>query len=159
MAPDGKLTPAQFEIPQKIWHAVRSDRYVRRSTTLRFIVTVIALVVLITAMLRGAAAVVQIRTADHELQITLVNTHNQPVMWATVRTSVDGHELELLTTDDLGRVTSKKHGIEDVFVSAEATGYRRAGIVVEETPQRLQIILTPQTRGDPRLKNAYGSSL
>ena len=82
---------------------------------------------------------------DHELLITVVNAKGEPIVGATVRTSTAGYDLELLTTDNAGQVTSKKRGTESVSIVTEAAGYRPANLGVGGAPATLKIIMMPQT--------------
>lgn len=68
---------------------------------------------------------------DRELQITVVDPKGEPIVGATVRTSLGEHELESLTTDASGQVVSKKRGEEVVFIGTEAPGYFRAELIAD----------------------------
>ncbi len=83
---------------------------------------------------------------DRELLITVVNAKDEPVVDAMVRTSTGGHELEVLTTNDSGQVTSKKRGTESVSIQTEALLYRPTTMGVGGAPPTLKIMLMPITK-------------
>ena len=82
---------------------------------------------------------------DRELLITVVNAEDEPIVGVTVRTSTGGFELETLTTNDSGQVTSKKRGTESVSIETEAPGYRPTTMGVGGAPPTLRIMMMPMT--------------
>ncbi len=82
---------------------------------------------------------------DRELLITVFNAKEEPIVGATVRISAAAYDLESLTTNDLGQVTSKKCGTEGVSIQMEAPGFRPTTMDVGNVPPTLRIMMMPKT--------------
>ncbi len=84
------------------------------------------------------------------ITVRVVEIAGKPVPGAVVRISarLDPRELDRVMTNQEGIALSPKAPEEgDLFVQANAAGYRPAGIVFGGEPKQMRVLLAPQTHG------------